>query len=75
MVYSIAGAAVVVSGAGIVYYLSDSRKPPETAAPETAAPEERKKSSKKRKAQKEKKKAEPDLEKADLPAVPKEVPG
>ena len=70
VVYSIAGVAVVITGAGVVYYLSDSRKPPETAAPE-----EKKKSSKKRKAQKEKKKIEPDVEKAESPAVPKEAPG
>ena len=61
---------MIVTGAGVVYYLSDSRRPPETAAPD-----EKKRSSKKRKAQKEKKKVEPDVEKAQVPVVPKEDAG
>ena len=51
VVYTIAGVAVVVSGAGVVYYLSDSRK-------RSAAAEEKKRLSKKerRKAKQEKEK-------------------
>lgn len=51
IVYTIAGVAVVISGAGVVYYLSDSRK-----AGTSNATEEKKRASKKerRKAKKEK---------------------
>lgn len=51
VVYTIAGAAVVISGAGVVYYLSDSRR-----AESNDATEEKKRASKKerRKAKKEK---------------------
>ena len=50
VVYTIAGVAVVVSGAGVIYYFSDSRKDP----PDEGA-EEKKRASKKerRKAKKE----------------------
>ncbi len=51
LVYTIAGVAVVVTGAGAVYYLSDSRR--EKDAPQA---EEKRKSKKERR--KEKKKAE-----------------
>lgn len=51
IVYTIAGVAVVVTSAGVVYYLSDSNK-----ATKTAAPTEKKKSKNQRR--KEKKKAE-----------------
>lgn len=51
VVYTIAGVAAVVSGAGVVYYLSDSRR-----GSEECVAEEKKKASKKerRKAKKEK---------------------
>lgn len=53
IVYTIAGVAVVVSGAGVVYYLSDSRK-----GEKDEAAEEKKRASKKerRKAKKDKEK-------------------
>ncbi len=51
VVYTIAGVAVVISGAGVVYYLSDSRRIPK----ESTAEQEKKPSKKaKRKAKKEK---------------------
>ena len=43
LVYTIAGVAVVVTGAGVVYYVSDSRKNPQAGA----AAEEKKRASKK----------------------------
>lgn len=54
VVYTIAGVAVVVSGAGVAYYLSDSRK----GSKEAAAAEDKKRLSKKerRKAKQEKEK-------------------
>lgn len=69
IVYTIAGVAVVVSGAGVVYYLSDSRK---NAKGDVA--EEQRKASKKerRKAKKEKEKVEPEKEPL---LMPKEAPG
>lgn len=53
VVYTIAGVAVVVTGAGVVYYLSDSKKAGGASAP---APSVQKKSKNQRR--KEKKKAE-----------------
>ena len=69
IVYTIAGVAVVVSGAGVVYYLSDSRK---NAKVDVA--EEQRKASKKerRKAKKEKEKVEPEKEPL---LAPTEAPG
>ena len=69
IVYTIAGVAVVVSGAGVVYYLSDSRKD----AKVDVAEEQRKASKKeRRKAKKEKEKVEPEKEPL---LVPKEASG
>ena len=60
VVYTIAGVAVVVSGAGVAYYLSDSRKWSKDAA------EEKKRLSKKErrkaKQEKEKEKSAPEAE-------------
>ena len=69
VVYTIAGVAVVVSGAGVAYYLSDSRK---NAKVDVA--EEQRKASKKerRKAKKEKEKVEPEKEPV---IVSNEAPG
>ena len=71
IVYTIAGVAVVITGAGVVYYLSDSRKDSKTEAAE-----ERKKASKKerRKAKKEREKEQTQPEK-ETPPVAKELPG
>lgn len=55
VVYTIAGVAVVISGAGVVYYLSDSRR----GAKDSPAEQEKKPSKKaKRKAKKEKSQSE-----------------
>lgn len=63
VVYTIAGVAVVVSGAGVAYYLSDSRK-----GSKEAAVEEKKRLSKKdrrrAKQEKEKEKGQPDVKAA-----------
>ena len=69
VVYSIAGIAVVVTGAGAVYYLSDSRK-------EVRAEEEKKRASKKdrRRAKKEKEKEQAEPEKAPA-SIHKETSG
>ena len=57
VVYSIAGVAVVVTGAGVVYYLSDSKKPSSAEGPRPSKKE-------RRKAKKEKEKGrEKDVEK------------
>lgn len=66
LVYTIAGVAVVVTGAGVVYYVSDSRKNTQAGA----AAEEKKRASKKER--RKAKKAE-----TEKPAVPKtpEEPG
>ncbi|KAI9833642.1 MAG: TOM (translocase of outer membrane) complex component [Sarea resinae] len=54
VVYTVAGVAVVVSGAGVVYYLSDSSKGAKGAEAGTGTPEEKKKSKKdRRKAKKQ----------------------
>ena len=57
VVYTIAGVAVMVSGAGVIYYLSDSRK-----ASRQEGTEENKRASKKerRKAKKERERVEPE---------------
>jgi len=57
-VYTIAGVAVVVSGAGIIYYLSDSRK-----GARDEGTEEKKRASKKerRKAKKERERGQPEV--------------
>lgn len=57
VVYTIAGVAVVVSGAGVVYYLSDSRK-----ASQDQGTDEKKKASKKerRKAKKDRERGQPE---------------
>ena len=60
VVYTIAGVAVVISGAGVVYYLSDSRK-----APKDGLVEQEKKSSKKAK-----RKAKKDKTQSESKAVP-----
>ena len=67
LVYTIAGVAVVVTGAGVVYYVSDSRKNAQTGA---AAAEEKKRASKKER--RKAKKAE--IEKPTVPKSP-EDPG
>ena len=61
VVYTIAGVAVVVSGAGVIYYLSDSRK-----SDKLEAAEEKKRASKKerRKAKKGKERGQPDAREA-----------
>jgi len=55
LVYTIAGVAVVVTSAGVVYYLSDSNSPAKTATASAAATEKKKTKNQKRR---EKKKAE-----------------
>ena len=61
VVYTIAGVAVVVSGAGAIYYLSDSRK-----SDKHEAAEEKKRASKKerRKAKKGKERVQPEAREA-----------
>lgn len=56
LVYTVAGVAVVVTSAGVVYYLSDSSKP--SAKPAPSSTTEKKKSKNQRRKEKEKKKAE-----------------
>ena len=59
VVYTIAGVAVIVSGVGVAYYLSDSRK----GSKETAAEEKKrlsKKDRRKAKQEKEKEKSAPE---------------
>jgi len=63
-VYTIAGVAVVVTGAGVVYYLSDSRRGPRPA--ESSAAEEKKKQSKK-----DRRKAKKQAEEAKKEVTPK----
>ena len=67
LVYTIAGVAVVVTGAGVVYSVSDSRKNAQTGA---AAAEEKKRASKKER--RKAKKAE--IEKPTISKTP-EDPG
>lgn len=57
IVYTIAGVAVVVTGAGVIYYLSDSRK-----SSRDEGTEEKKRASKKerRKAKKERERGQPE---------------
>ena len=57
IVYTIAGVAVVISGAGVVYYLTDARK-----GPREDVTEDKKKQSKKerRKAKKERERGQPE---------------
>ena len=69
VVYTIAGVAVVVTGAGVVYYLSDSRQDPRSSPTDQKKPLSKKE---KRKAKKEKERA--DLEKG-APPPPAEEPG
>ncbi|MCJ1362903.1 Mitochondrial import receptor subunit TOM70 [Acarospora aff. strigata] len=64
VVYTIAGVAVVVTGAGVVYYLSDSRR--ETRPTDSIAAEEKKKQSKK-----DRRKAKKEAEDAKNEATPK----
>ena len=70
VVYTIAGVAVVVTGAGVVYYLSDSGKDSKTGA------EEKRRASKKerRKAKKEQEKEQTQSEKETAPTT-RELPG
>lgn len=58
MVYTLAGVAVVVSGAGVIYYLSDSRK-----GARDEGTDEKKRASKKerRKAKKERERGQPEV--------------
>jgi import receptor subunit TOM70 len=63
-VYTIAGVAVVVTGAGVVYYLSDSRRGLRPA--ESSAAEEKKKQSKK-----DRRKAKKQAEEAKKEVTPK----
>ena len=65
VVYTIAGVAVVISGAGVVYYLSDTRK-----APKDSPVEQEKKTSKKAKRKAKKGKGEPEAK--TVPEQPKE---
>ena len=71
VVYTIAGVAVVVSGAGVAYYLSDSRK-----GSKEGTVEDRKRLSKKErrkaKQEKEKEKTAPEAEAEATPEKPKE---
>ena len=64
VVYTIAGVAVIVSGAGVAYYISESRK-----GPQDAGAEEKKRLSKKErrkaKQEKEKEKSQPEARVAD----------
>jgi import receptor subunit TOM70 len=63
LVYTIAGVAVVVTSAGVVYYLSDSGRPGQSGATQ---PTEKKKSKNQRR--KEKKKAEEEKKAKASPA-------
>ena len=63
VVYTIAGVAVVVSGAGVAYYLSDSRKGSKEAATEDKR-RISKKERRKAKQEKEKEKSAPEAEAA-----------
>ena len=69
VVYTIAGVAVVVTGAGVVYYLTDSRKDSKTEAAD-----EKRKASKKERRKAKKEKEQTDTEKVTAP-VAKEAPG
>lgn len=64
VVYTIAGVAVVVTGAGVVYYMSDSRKTSSSA--DSSAAEEKKRQSKK-----DRRKAKKDAEEAKKGVTPK----
>ncbi|KAF8852144.1 putative mitochondrial outer membrane translocase receptor [Acephala macrosclerotiorum] len=63
VVYTIAGVAVVVTGAGVAYYLTDS-----TSTPLKESPKKSSKKEKRRKKEEEKKAA--DVEKAEKPKAP-----
>lgn len=63
VVYTIAGVAVVVTGAGVAYYLTDS-----TSTPPKESPKKSSKKEKRRKKEEEKKAA--DVEKAEKPKAP-----
>ncbi|CZR59871.1 probable mitochondrial precursor protein import receptor tom70 [Phialocephala subalpina] len=63
VVYTIAGVAVVVTGAGVAYYLTDS-----TSTPPKESPKKSSKKEKRRKKEEEKKAA--DIEKAEKPKAP-----
>ena len=77
IVYTVAGVAVVVTGAGVVYYLSDSNKSAKTSAP---SPTEKKKSKnqrrkEKKKAEEEKKAKTASVQDGILPPSVSQVPG
>jgi import receptor subunit TOM70 len=55
VVYTIAGVAVVVTGAGVVYYLSDSKKPSNGASSSTPKKSKNQRRKEKKKAEEEKK--------------------
>lgn len=55
VVYTIAGVAVVVTGAGVVYYLSDSKKAGGTPSPSTPKKSKNQRRKEKKKAEEEKK--------------------
>lgn len=55
VVYTIAGVAVVVTGAGVVYYLSDSKKPSGGAPSSTPKKSKNQRRKEKKKAEEEKK--------------------
>jgi import receptor subunit TOM70 len=55
VVYTIAGVAVVVTGAGVVYYLSDSKKPSNGASSSTQKKSKNQRRKEKKKAEEEKK--------------------
>lgn len=72
VVYTIAGVAVVISGAGVFYYLSDSRENPKVEVSEDikrASKKERRRAKKEKEIEKERKDAEA---KSDLPVQPEE---
>ncbi|KAJ5174679.1 Mitochondrial outer membrane translocase complex subunit Tom70 [Penicillium canariense] len=69
VVYTIAGVAVVVTGAGVVYYLSDSSKPSASSTPSAPKKSKNQRRKEKKKAEEEKKPKTPSVQ--DEPAVKK----
>ncbi|KAI9037621.1 putative mitochondrial outer membrane translocase receptor (TOM70) [Aspergillus affinis] len=78
LVYTIAGVAVVVTSAGVVYYLSDTGRPAQAPAPVKKSKNQRRKEKERKKAEEEKKakassvQDEPAAKKAEEPA--EEIP-
>lgn len=73
-IYTIAGVAVVISGAGVVYYLSDSRKSTKVEASEEikkASKKERRRAKKEKEREQEQERKDAELA-TDLPTRPAE---